>query len=318
MKKSIHTVLGNVEPENIGFTQCHEHIMLSRGRSSEINPALCIDDLEKSLVETAAYRRAGGSALVEAQPGGCCRDSESLTEIAVRSGVHIIASTGFHKLQFYPETHWIRSVSEKDLAEFCIGELTQGMFTGTDQEYRPRQGGAAAGIIKTALDICNLEGTYRALFGAAAIAQAETGATMMVHIEKGSSPLILLDFLRQRGVNLEMVYFCHMDRACGDTDIFLQVLEAGVSLEFDTIGRFKYHSDEAELELMKRVLSWGGGEQLLFSLDTTRSRLKAYDPDAVGLAYILNTFIPAMRKAGISENQIQKISVDNPRRILAW
>ena len=64
MKKSIHTVLGNVEPENIGFTQCHEHIMLSRGRSSEINPALCIDDLEKSLVETAAYRRAGGSALV--------------------------------------------------------------------------------------------------------------------------------------------------------------------------------------------------------------------------------------------------------------
>lgn len=141
---------------------------------------------------------------------------------------------------------------------------------------------------------------------------------MMVHIEKGSSPLILLDFLRQRGVNLEMVYFCHMDRACGDTDIFLQVLEAGVSLEFDTIGRFKYHSDEAELELMKRVLSWGGGEQLLFSLDTTRSRLKAYDPDAVGLAYILNTFVPAMRKAGISENQIQKISVDNPRRILAW
>ena len=69
---------------------------------------------------------------------------------------------------------------------------------------------------------------------------------------------------------------------------------------------------------MKRVLSWGGGEQLLFSLDTTRSRLKAYDPDAVGLAYILNTFVPAMRKAGISENQIQKISVDNPRRILAW
>ena len=69
---------------------------------------------------------------------------------------------------------------------------------------------------------------------------------MMVHIEKGSSPLILLDFLRQRGVNLEMVYFCHMDRACGDTDIFLQVLEAGVSLEFDTIGRFKYHSDEAD------------------------------------------------------------------------
>ena len=69
---------------------------------------------------------------------------------------------------------------------------------------------------------------------------------------------------------------------------------------------------------MRLVLDSGGEDQLLFSLDTTRDRLRAYRPEGVGLAYILETFLPAMRKAGITESQIRKISVENPAGILAW
>ena len=74
---------------------------------------------------------------------------------------------------------------------------------------------------------------------------------MMVHIEKESSPERLARTLREWGADPEKIYFCHMDRACSGREAFLQVLDAGFSLEFDTIGRFKYHSDAFELELFK-------------------------------------------------------------------
>lgn len=332
MEKKIHTVIGSIQSEELGFTQCHEHLMLGKGESWRCNPALWMDDVEASVKEAEAYRDMGGSALVEAQPVGCNRMSVGLEEISRRTGLQIVASTGFHKMQFYPKGHWIRHTDRERLVHLFMEELTQGMYVGTDRlspfedeaPARPAgikakvcRTGARAGIIKTALDICGLEGAYGELFGAAAAAQKETGAPMMVHIEPGSNPLKLVSFLKREEVNLERVYFCHMDRACREWEIFRQVLDSGVSLEFDTIGRFRYHSDEKELELIKQVLA-ENGDQLLLSLDTTRARLKSYCEDAVGLTYILEVFLPMMREEGIQEGQIQKIFVGNPGRILAW
>lgn len=318
MKKMIHTVLGQVAPEQLGFTQCHEHILLRRGRSFEINPALCIEDREKSLQEVRDYRRAGGSALVEAQPVGCGRISRGLEEISKASGVHIVASTGFHKMIFYPEGHWIHRIEEQALAEIFTEELVEGMLSEADGELTPDRQAARAGIIKTALDSCGLTETYQRLFRAAVRAHRNTGAPIMVHIEKGSPPAELARALRDWGADPEKIYFCHMDRACGSREMFLRVLDAGISLEFDTIGRYKYHSDAFELELIKGILDLGYESQLLFSLDTTRERLKAYTAEAVGLTYILKTFLPAMENAGITKRQIEKIAVENPAGILAW
>ena len=292
--------------------------MLSKGQSYLCNPALCIDDPRKSLEEVRRFFSSGGRSLVDAQPVGCNRDSESLAALMKATGVNIIASTGFHKMKFYPEGHWIGSMSEDRLAELFTAELTVGMYTGTDFEFRPEQHAARAGIIKTALDACNLEPPYERLFRAAARAQIATGAPMMVHIEKGSDPASLLRFLKDSGARPEKLYFCHMDRACDRPDIFREVLKAGVTLEFDTIGRFKYHSDTFECNLIKRILDRGYEDLLLISLDVTRERLKAYNQSAVGLNYILTTFLPMLRKSGVSDPQIGKITVENPERILSW
>ena len=319
--KKIHTVLGEIAPTSLGFTQCHEHIMLSKGQSYLCNPDLWFDDLERSVQEAESYRKKGGRAFVEAQPVGCNRVSEALPEISARTKVHIIASTGFHKLEFYPRNHWIRSIESKRLADLFIRELTEGMYVGTEKkeiENGIRRITARAGIIKTALDCRNLDAEYGRLFQAAAAAQKVTGAPLMVHIEKGSRPLELADFLEAQGIEADRVYFCHMDRNCPDKKILKAVLDRGINLEFDTIGRTKYHSDDQEIELMKFVLDHAYEDKLLFSLDTTRARLKAYCPEAVGLAYIQECFLPRMRRAGISEKQIKKISVLNPQRILAW
>ncbi len=314
--KEIVTVLGTIKKERVGFCQCHEHIMLSKGRPFEVNPVLCLDDVEKSLNEVKRYGKAGGCTILEAQPGGCNRMAEELKYISEKSGVNIIASTGFHKLVFYPENHWIFTASQDELENIFIHELTKGIYTDADNRFPRAWCGARAGFIKTALDVEGLTSRYERLFSAAANASIKANRSIMVHIEQNADPVRLLEFLKDKGVKAGNLMFCHMDRTCRDRKVLEKILRAGVYLEFDTIGRFRYHSDEEEIRMIKELIAEGYEERLLFSLDTTRARMKAYDNTAIGLDYILAAFVPQMKSSGISEETIDKISNKNCIRFL--
>lgn len=314
--REIVTVTGTITAADVGFCQFHEHLLIRKGKSFEINPALCMEDKDKSTEEVRAYKAAGGSTLIDAQPGGCGRMSEELEEISRITGVHILCSTGFHKMIFYPKGHWIFSADEEQIREFFIQELTEGVHNGCDEIFPGRIGRQKAGIIKCALDQENLTPQYEKLFRAAAEAAVKTERTMMIHIEKGSDPVMLQQWLIDRGADPKTMVFCHLDRAMENSDIYEQILRKGSYLEFDTIGRFKYHSDEQEIEKILNLLNSGYEDQLLFSLDTTKERLRAYNPKGVGLTYILDTFLDKMRQAGITKEQIEKISNKNCIRAL--
>ena len=242
--------------------------------------------------------------------------ADELRKLSVKSGVHIIASTGFHKLCFYPDSHWIHSISETEMEEIFVQELTAGMYTDADCTYPSAQSDAKAGIIKTAYDTEELSPRYKKLFRAAASASLKTERIIMIHVEQNTNPVLLQDFLLNLGIEPKNLMFCHMDRACADINIHKAILEKGSYLEFDTIGRFKYHSDEQEIQIIQSLLDMGFARLLLYSLDTTSDRLTSYNPDAVGLDYILTKFNASLKSSGISEDMIHMLSVENPARIL--
>ena len=313
----IQAVTGILNPDAITFCQCHEHLLLSKGVAYTVDPALCLPSYEKSLLELQDYRRAGGSTIVEAQPVGCNRMAEGLLRLSREGGVAIIASTGFHKSCFYPAAHWIHTCSWEELAQIYLQELTQGMYTDADTALPSRTIDAKAGVIKAALDK-EFSPLYEKQFQAAAFAQTQTGAPMLIHVEMGSDPVSLFSFLSQLGVPADAMIFCHMDRSCPDLSQHRYLLEQGAYLEYDTIGRFKYHSDAYEAELIRQVVQWGFEKQLLFSLDTTALRLKHYTPQAIGLTYILDSFLPLLRESGISQEAIHRISRLNCISALSW
>ena len=314
--KEIVTVSGPIAPEELGFCQCHEHIAMSKGKSWYLNPALRIDDMAKSLEEVRRYKSCGGDSFIDAQPCGCNRMAEELRKLSVKSGVHIIASTGFHKLCFYPDSHWIHSISEAELEKVFVRELTTGMYTDADCTYPSVQSSVKAGIIKTAYDTEELSPRYKKLFRAAASASLKAERIIMIHVEQDTNPILLQDFLLNLGMQPENLMFCHMDRACRDIRTHKDILKKGSYLEFDTIGRFKYHSDEHEIQIIQSLVDIGYATQLLYSLDTTSDRLMSYNPDAIGLNYILTKFNASLKSSGISEDIIHMLSIENPARIL--
>jgi predicted metal-dependent phosphotriesterase family hydrolase len=308
----IETVLGPLDTCALGACQCHEHLFVARGRPAEVDPALLMEDVGCAVRELALYREAGGQAVVDAQPVGCGRMAGALREASGRSGVRIVASTGFHKLVYYPEDHWIFTRSRDSLAELFIRELTDGM---RDDGCEPLPG-CRAGILKTALDSCGVSGRYEALFEAAAASARITGAPVMLHVEKGADALDALSFFAKRSIPAEQLIFCHMDRAEERFDRHIEIARAGSFLEYDTIARFKYHSDERECELIEGMLAAGLENRLLLSLDTTRKRLKSYG-GSPGLDYIRKVFIPKLTSRGVPAKIIRQLTVDNPAEALA-
>jgi phosphotriesterase-related protein len=311
----IRTVLGDIRSTETGVCQCHEHLFLEMGKSYQISGALFMDDLKKSTEELKSYRQAGGGLVLDAQPVFAGRMAENLVAASKDSGVHVVASTGFHKTIFYEEDAYIFYKNEQDITELFIGEFESGMLSSQRDGQKTIH--ARVGAIKTAVDSGGIfkDKVYTKLFAAAANAAVKTGLPVVCHIEQGEDALAVLDFFMKRGVDPERLVICHLDRARYDVGYHKEVAETGAYLEYDTINRPKYLSNRREIELIVQMLGAGLEDRLLLSLDTTNERLRAYGAD-MGLDYILKTFVPMLKAAGADRNQILKMQSKNAQSVL--
>ncbi|MCG8483673.1 MAG: hypothetical protein MJA31_10230 [Clostridia bacterium] len=312
----IQTILGKIDKHQLGYCQCHEHIFLRKGFSSLLDHNLWIDDLEKSTEELVLYKNAGGNALVDAQPIGCGRMVENLAMASQRSGIHIIASTGFHKLIFYPKNHWIHSISTETFSKIMMDEILKGMYLECDRDYPKIQSDYRAGMIKAAIESNGIIGRYEALFDAAAHCAKKTGAAIQCHTEKGAYGVEVVKFFINKGVDPRKIIIAHVDRRTDNLGVHKQICELGAFLEYDTIGRYKYHSDEDEVKIIKEMIKAGFSKHILMGLDTTRARLKSYGAK-IGLDYILEEFIPLLQSNEVSEKIMNEITIDNPKSVLS-
>lgn len=305
MSQIIRTVLKDIAPKTLGWCQCHEHLFLADGPSRKVSGSLYMDDYGKSLAELKLYKNAGGMSLVDAQPFGCGRMAKELAQASLESGVNIIAVTGFHKTEFLEQ-----GILEKGgdaLTRIYIDDVAKGM-DGLN---------ARAGIVKCAAIPGEMDANadYAMLFEAAAHAAAETGAPVMVHMDTNADAMKLLSYLTRFGIEPGRVIICHMDRACADVGVHEAVAEAGAYLEYDTIHRLKYKSDEDEIKLIAHMTERGFSDKLLVGMDTTNERLKSYGA-AFGLDFILETFRHMLAER-IGQAGVDTISIANPAKALA-
>lgn len=266
--------------------------------------------------ELRSYRAAGGTSLVDAQPIGSGRNIGRLAEAARQSRVNIIAVTGYHLPYFYPPGHWIHTASEARLTDLFSSELREGACADGAAGWPTARTPWKAGIVKAALADADLDHSARRLLSAAGRAAAEQGFALLLHTAAGRSALPAIELLGQLGLPPERILICHADRQVESLAIHLAIARTGAWLEFDTIGRFKYHDNQSEIRLIQHLLAAGHAGRLLLSLDTTAARMSSYG-GSIGLDYLLTVFLPLMRQAGISQALCDRITRDNPGQALA-
>ena len=315
MQKKITSVTGELAPNELGYCQCHEHLFIRKGQPATVNSALCMDNYNSTVQELNMYLQHGGLSIVDAQPLGSGRMTENLVQASRETGVQIIASTGFHRPAFYSKTHWLYKIDQDKFINILIDEIETGMYINTDFNYPVEQITAKAGIIKTAFEKGPQTAFLSNLLQAAGTVSLHTGVPVMCHTDQGEAALEVVEILCNTGIPASSIIICHLDRKTNNPEYHREVAKTGVFLEYDTIGRFKYHSDKAEIRLLWEMFNYGYENNLLLGLDTTKERMINYG-GSIGLNYILKSFIPLMKQSGFSNSLIKKLTVENPARAL--
>jgi len=308
----VRTVTGDIKKEALGWCQCHEHIFLAKGPSGQIDEALCMDDYEKAKSECFLFKKAGGGSFIDCQPGRFGRIAKELARVSEETKVNIIAVTGFHKLEFCEDIEYFKNASGDRIAQGFIDEVNLGMFEGGKRLY------SKAGVIKCALSKRGSnKSTYEKLFLAVADSAKETNVPILVHFDQNTEAQWAINFFEKRGIKPDKLMLCHLDRTRFDFSYHREIASSGAYLEYDTINRLKYHSNDKEIELIAHMVEKGFVDNLLLGMDTTNKRLKAYGAE-FGLDYILTYFKQQMVAYGISKEAIDNIMIENASKALAF
>src|SRR5699024_7092588 len=102
----------------------------------------------------------------------------------------------------------------------------------------------------------------------------------------------------------------HVDLT-GDADYVLDLLNKGVYVEFDTIGKENYMPDKVRVEMLKKIEQAGYTDKVFLSMDITRKSHLEYK-GGLGYSFLLDSFIRLLQKGGISETFIEKMLILNP------
>jgi phosphotriesterase-related protein len=304
---NIRTVLGDISPETLGITTCHEHLLWCVPEPyADEDPDLGFDSVPAAVSELRHFKSLGGSALVEMTTAEIGRAPLELAQISRAAGVHVIAAAGHHKAKFSAAA--LEGQSVEQIAARMVTEIREGM-DGTP---------IRAGLIKAATSANTATESERRVIRAAGVAHGQTGAPVSTHTEAGTFAVEQARLLLEAGVRAEKLCIGHLDRGL-EPQIYRALADMGVFLGFDQLGKEKYWPDAERVRLIGDLIARGHTRQILLSGDTARkSAWRVHNPDTQGIGHLLARFCPALLAAGVSAADLHCLLVSNPAAFLAF
>ena len=305
----IRTLLADVRPDSLGAkaTLFHEHLSWEwsrvRGDNAPPGPAKDLRAITEQL-DTAASEGVG--CIVDAGTTDVGRDVEFLRRIARQTTVHLVACGGLYMERTYPAS--VATQSEDEIA------------AGLVREARTERFGALGEIGETSN--AAMSALERKVFRAVGRAHLQTNLPIFTHNAYGTGPnvprdagLRQLDALESVGVDPRRVAVGHT--CCLDdpkADVITQIARRGAYVGFDRVTGGLV-PDDRKVVMVLAFLAGGWADRLLLSADYNFTARSAARP---GYGSTLTMFVPKLRQAGVNEATIRQITVENPRRFLAF
>jgi len=341
-KGKIQTVLGLIDPKDLGLTMTHEHLLIDF--SVMFNPTpdvttqrmahtpvsmenlgwirqycysnldnLLVLDEETAIEEAMLYQRHGGGAIVDATTIGIGRDPLALARISRGAGVHVVMGAGYYVDAAQPNE--INNKNEDDIYQEIIKDVQLGVGNT----------GIKAGIIGEIGCTWPLMPNEIKVLKASAKAQLETGLSILIHPGRDEkAPIEILRILADSGADLSRVIMGHLDRTVSSLNVLEELADTGCVLEWDLFGNeisfyqpsdFDMPSDAERLNFIRHMIDIGLGDRIVISHDIcTKHRLVKYGGHGYG--YIPEHIIPRMRNKNFEESEIEAITRDTPARLL--
>ena len=284
-----------------GYTLMHEHITIDlSGVKKDTDCQL--DCYAETVAEFKKLYEYGVRRIVDVTNDGMGRNPQYVLSVEKETGIQIVHSTGFYKEPFLPQRVYGQTVQE--MADWMIGEIRHGIDGGV----RP----GMIGEIGTSKN--TMTETEKKVFDASVIAAKETGLPIYTHTTLGTYAPEQAAYFKATGLPMDRIVLGHLDLS-GDLDYIRRVLDTGISIGFDTVGKNNYFPDAKRVEFLLALEAEGRLDQIVLSEDLTRkSHLK--HKGGIGYGYLFETFIPMVKEAGLKQESLEKMLTHNPARIL--
>ncbi|AZP18539.1 phosphotriesterase [Streptomyces aquilus] len=316
----VETAKGGIPLDRLGVTLMHEHVFVLSTEIQENNPQLWNEQeqIDSAVAKLNAAAERGVDTIVDLTVLGQGRYLPRIKKVAERVALNIVVATGVYTYNDEPMYFAFRGPGRvfegpDPMVELFVRDITEGIGDT----------GVKAAVLKCATETEQLpEGVERVL-RATAQAHRETGAPIQTHsnalVRNG---LLQQKVFREEGVDLSRVVIGHS----GDSDdlgYLRELLDAGSFLGMDRFGMEFIAPLEQRVDTVAQLVRLGYATQLVLShdcpcfLDYLTTDQRELVAPSWEYTHIHDDVLPALRKAGVSDEDLRTMLVDNPRRFFA-
>ncbi len=340
-------MLGPIEPEAVGFTLTHEHLLCSLepyaqspGTGTEadwVDRAVTIDrlgwiqrrkyvnrtvlkltDEQVALGEARTLARAGGGTVVDVTSRGIGRDPLGLARISRASGLNIVMGASYYVPPAHPTG--TADKSDEQLFDETFLDVTRGVGDT----------GVRAGVTGEIGIIAPIDELQTRILRAAVSVSLATGCPISIHPPlDDTGALDVMRVLIGAGADPTNIIMGHLGMAIADRGALRELVATGCYLQYDHFGgfedsTFQYQGKEAlaqndddRIATLGYLIELGAGTRLLAAQDVClQSHLAAHG--GKGYDHLITSIVPRMRRRGFSKQDIFNIFEGNPTTALVF
>jgi phosphotriesterase-related protein len=319
VRTDVDTVRGPIPAADLGVTLMHEHVFVLSPEIIANFPEVWGDEQarEEAAVEKLnALKAIGVDTIVDPTVIGLGRYIPRIQRIAERTGLQIIVATGVYTYNDVPmHFHFTGPGTAlggpEAMVEMFVGDITEGI-AGT---------GVRAAILKCATDEPGVTPGVERVLRAVAQAHRATGVPITTHTHAHTRRgLDQQRIFAQEGVDLSRVIIGHSGDTT-DLNYLEELIAAGSYLGMDRFGLDNILGFDDRVDIVATMCERGHADRMVLAHDAAcymdwlpEAALPVVLPNWHYL-HIHNDVLPALRRRGVTEEQITTMLVDNPRAI---
>jgi len=309
----ILTVNGAIDPEEMGLTLVHEHIMVDwigadstgydRWDKNEI--------FERALPYLEELKVHGVTTFLDCTPAYVGRDPYILQRLSERTGINILTNTGYYGAganKFIPQN--VMDYSPQDMAAQWIKEYEHGIDGS----------GIRPGFIKISVDNQDeLSVTHENLIKTAALTHLKTGLTIVSHTGSDGPAMAQLKVLKRLGVSAEAFVWTHAQN--GTMAGYMKAANQGAWISLDNLKGQVVNAKDGTgniawfVKTLNELKSKGILNHILISHDSGWYNVgQENGGNYRGYTDLFTQLIPSLKENGFTQEDIDLLLRSNPKR----
>ena len=316
---TVNTVRGPIDTSQLGRVLMHEHIFV-------LSPEFVMNypehdgfdeavEVPKAVTRLNELKAAGIDTIVDPTVIGLGRYLPRIERVNAEADINVVAATGLYTYGDVPHYLHFRGPGtvldgEEPLVQMFVDDITTGI-AGTSVK---------AAFLKCATDEPGVTPGVERVLRAVAQAHRATGAPITTHSHAVTRRgLEQQDIFESEGVDLSRVVIGHSGDTT-DLDYLEELMARGSFIGMDRFGIDLEVSFEDRVATVAALCERGHADQMVLSHDAScyidwlpMDQLPVVLPNW-NFLHISRNVIPALKERGVTDEQIDQMLVDNPRR----